>query len=95
MIRAEHPDHKLAIEEGTEEDWEALLLSSIDDVEVAVTGEIGMVDAEPMVRVEEAGGEQTTYAKVDQAVAKKIVSEHLEKGKKVENIAVGRRKDQE
>lgn len=67
----------------------------IADVEVAVTGEIGMVDAEPMVRVEEAGGEQTTYAKVDAAVAKQIVSEHLEKGKKVEGSAVGRVKGQE
>ena len=62
---------------------------------IAVTGEIGMVDAEPMVRVEEAGGEQTTYAKVDTTVAKKIVSEHLEKGKKVEGSAVGRVKGQE
>lgn len=67
----------------------------IDTVEVAVTGEIGMVDSEPMVRVEEAGGEQTTYAKVDPAVAKKIVAEHLEKGKKVEGSAVGRAKDKE
>ena len=67
----------------------------IDSVEVAVTGEIGMVDSEPMVRVEEAGGEQTTYAKVDAAVAKKIVAEHLEKGKKVEGSAVGRAKGQE
>ncbi len=67
----------------------------IDSVEVAVTGEIGMVDSEPMVRVEEAGGEQTTYAKVDPAVAKKIVAEHLEKGKKVEGSAVGRVKEQE
>lgn len=67
----------------------------IDSVEVAVTGEIGMVDSEPMVRVEEAGGEQTTYAKVDSAVARKIVAEHLEKGKKVEGSAVGRVKGQE
>ena len=67
----------------------------IDTVEVAVTGEIGMVDSEPMVRVEEVGGEQTTYAKVDSAVAKQIVAQHLEKGKKVEGSAVGRVKDKE
>src|ERR1700693_4104649 len=35
----------------------------IENVEVAVTGEIGLVDAEPMVRVEEASGEKVTYAK--------------------------------
>jgi NADP-reducing hydrogenase subunit HndB len=67
----------------------------LGSVEVAVTGEIGMVDAEPMVRVEEAGGEKTTYAKVDPAVARKIVAEHLEKGKKVESSAVGQAKTQE
>ncbi len=36
FIRAEHPQFKLTLEEGTEEDWESLLLSGNDDVEVAV-----------------------------------------------------------
>lgn len=36
FIRAEHPGFKLTIESGVEEDWESLLLSSNDDVEVAV-----------------------------------------------------------
>jgi len=36
FVRAEHPHFKLTIEEGTEEEWESLLLSSNDDVEVAV-----------------------------------------------------------
>ena len=36
LIRAEHPDYKLTIEEGSEEEWETLLLSSTDDVEVAL-----------------------------------------------------------
>jgi hypothetical protein len=36
FIRAEHPDCKLAIEEGTEEEWETLLLSGNDDVEIAL-----------------------------------------------------------
>ncbi|MBM3860050.1 MAG: (2Fe-2S) ferredoxin domain-containing protein [Verrucomicrobia bacterium] len=67
----------------------------IESVEVAVTGEIGMVDAEPVVRIEEAGGEKTTYAKVNPEVARKIVVEHLEKGKKVESVAVGKVKEQE
>jgi len=35
-IRAEHPDYKLAIEEGREEAWETLLLAGTDGVEVAV-----------------------------------------------------------
>jgi len=35
-IRADHPEYKLTIEGGTEEEWESLLLSGNDDVEVAV-----------------------------------------------------------
>jgi len=36
FVRAEHPQFKLTLEEGTEDDWESLLLSGNDDVEVAV-----------------------------------------------------------
>jgi hypothetical protein len=36
LIRAEHPGFKLTIEEGVEEEWETLLLSSDDEVEVAL-----------------------------------------------------------
>jgi len=36
FVRAEHPHFKLALEEGTEDEWESLLLSGNDDVEVAV-----------------------------------------------------------
>jgi hypothetical protein len=36
FIRSEHPDYKLTLEEGTEDDWEVLLLSGDDEVEVAV-----------------------------------------------------------
>jgi NADP-reducing hydrogenase subunit HndB len=67
----------------------------IDDVEVAVTGEIGLVDAEPVIRVEQASGEKVTYAKVNADAARKIVTEHLEKGKVVEGLAVGKRKEPE
>jgi hypothetical protein len=35
-IASEHPDYKLTLEDGTEEDWESLLLSGNDGVEVAV-----------------------------------------------------------
>jgi len=67
----------------------------LDNVEVAVTGEIGLVDAEPVIRVEEATGEKVTYAKVDPAAARKIVIEHLEKGKVVDGLAVGKAKEPE
>ena len=36
LIQAEHLEYKLTIEEGSEEEWETLLLSSADDVEVAL-----------------------------------------------------------
>lgn len=35
-ITAQHPDFRLSVEEGTEEEWESLLLSGWDQVEVAV-----------------------------------------------------------
>ncbi len=67
----------------------------LDDVEVRVTGEHGLEDIEPVVQVEEAGGEKTTYAKLDTEKAKKIVAEHLQKGRKVDNLAIGRDKKTE
>ena len=67
----------------------------LEDVEVRVAGEVGLEDVEPVVRVEEAGGEETTYARLDTEKAKKIVAEHLEKGKKVENLAIGKEKKPE
>jgi hypothetical protein len=36
LTRSEHPEFKLAIEEGAEEAWETLLLSGNDEVEVAL-----------------------------------------------------------
>jgi hypothetical protein len=35
-LRADHPDFRLTIEEGTEEEWESALLSGTDGVEVAI-----------------------------------------------------------
>ena len=67
----------------------------LDDVEVRVTGEHGLEDIEPVIRIEEASGEETTYARLDAEKARKIVAEHLEKGKKVDNLAVGKQKKAE
>lgn len=36
VLRAVSPDFRLTIESGDEDDWETLLLSSVDEVEVAV-----------------------------------------------------------
>ena len=67
----------------------------LDDVEVRVSGEVGLEDVEPVIRVEETSGEKTTYARLDAEKARKIVAEHLEKGKKVDNLAVGKEKKPE
>lgn len=67
----------------------------LDDVEVRVTGEHGLENVEPVIRVEETSGEETTYAQLDPEKARKIVAEHLEKGRKVENLTVGKAKKTE
>jgi hypothetical protein len=36
FIHSEHPDYRLTLEDGTEDEWESLLLSGNDEVEVAV-----------------------------------------------------------
>lgn len=36
FVRTDHPQFKLTLEEGTEDEWESLLLSGNDEVEVAV-----------------------------------------------------------
>jgi len=36
FIRSAHPDYRLTLEEGTEEEWETALLVGTDEVEVAV-----------------------------------------------------------
>ena len=38
LLSAEHPDYKLTVEEGVEDEWETLLLSSMDEIEVALIG---------------------------------------------------------
>ena len=65
----------------------------IENVEVAVTGEVGLVDAEPVIRIEERSGEKVTYAKVNPDGARKIVTEHLQMGRVVDGLAVGKVKE--
>lgn len=44
FIRAVHPSCKLTIEEGTEENWESLLLSTDDEVEIALLERLPVED---------------------------------------------------
>jgi hypothetical protein len=43
-LRTEHPDYKLTVEDGDEEEWNSLLLSGNDDVEVALLERIPVFD---------------------------------------------------
>ncbi len=47
LIAAEHADFKLTVEEGTEEEWETLLLSGTDEVEVALIERNPVFDGSP------------------------------------------------
>jgi hypothetical protein len=44
FIRTSHPDYTLTIEEGSEEEWETVLLSGNDEVEVAVIERLPVAD---------------------------------------------------
>jgi hypothetical protein len=43
-VQAEHPSFKISVEEGTEEEWEALLLSGDGELEVAVLERNPVID---------------------------------------------------
>ncbi len=47
LIEASHPDFKLTVESGDEEQWETLLLSSSDEVEVALLERNPVTDGSP------------------------------------------------
>ncbi len=61
----------------------------IDDVPVTVTGSLGFDGQEVVMRVESADGEQVTYARLDPEKARKIVSQHIDKGERVKEFIVG------
>jgi hypothetical protein len=44
LIEAEHPDFQLTVEEGSDEEWDTLLLSSKDGVEVALIERHPVID---------------------------------------------------
>ena len=67
----------------------------IEHVEIAVSGEMGLSVAEPIVRVEDKSGEQVTYGNVSPASARTIVAEHLARGRIVSGLAIGKVKHAE
>ena len=60
-----------------------------DKITVTQTGCIGICQYEPVVEIFEDGKEKVTYVKLDADKAKRIVKEHLEGGKPVEEYTIG------
>lgn len=60
----------------------------LNDVSVVQTGCIGVCRLEPIVEVIRPGEEKVTYIKMDAEKAKKIVDEHVAKGKIVDEYVM-------
>jgi len=60
-----------------------------DKVTVTQTGCIGICQYEPVVEIFEDGKEKVTYVKMDADKARRIVKEHLEGCKPVEEYTIG------
>lgn len=61
----------------------------LSNVTVAQTGCIGMCRLEPIVEVLEPGKEKTTYVKMTEEKAKKIIADHIVNGKVVTEYTIG------
>ena len=59
-----------------------------DKVTVTQTGCIGICQYEPVVEIFEDGKDKVTYVKMDADKAKRIVKEHLEGGKPVDEYTI-------
>ncbi|NLT11138.1 MAG: (2Fe-2S) ferredoxin domain-containing protein [Clostridiaceae bacterium] len=67
---------------------EELKLRGVSDINVTMTGCLGLCKYEPMVEVIDAEGTKTTYIKVDSNKAKRIVAEHLVNGQVCEDLTI-------
>ncbi len=60
-----------------------------DKITVTQTGCIGICQYEPVVEVFEDGKDKVTYVKMDADKARRVVKEHLEGGKPVDEYTIG------
>ncbi|NLM43096.1 MAG: (2Fe-2S) ferredoxin domain-containing protein [Clostridiales bacterium] len=63
--------------------------NGLSDVIVAQTGCIGLCKLEPIVEVYKPGEEKVTYVKMNPSKAKRIINEHVMKGKIIQEYTVG------
>ncbi|MGI6123150.1 MAG: (2Fe-2S) ferredoxin domain-containing protein [Acetivibrionales bacterium] len=62
---------------------------NINNVNVTMTGCIGICRLEPVAEIFDANGEKTTYVKLDAEKARRIVAEHIVNQKPVTEFTVG------
>jgi NADP-reducing hydrogenase subunit HndB len=68
---------------------EELKKRNIQDVNVVMTGCIGVCRLEPMVEVYNANGEKVTYVKMDTEKAARVVAEHIINGRVCSDLTIG------
>lgn len=68
---------------------EELKKRNISDVNVTMTGCIGVCRLEPMVEVFEADGTKVTYVKMTAEKAVRIVTEHIVNGRVCSDLTIG------
>lgn len=61
----------------------------IKNAYVTQTGCIGMCKYEPIVEVYDADGTKTTYVKMDEAKAVRVINEHIVNGNVVSELTIG------
>ena len=62
LIRDEHPSCRLSIEEGDEEEWEILLLSGEENLEIALVGQRnGAFSSAPLARTKSRTSSEATF----------------------------------
>lgn len=68
---------------------QALDDAGLTDVAVTATGCAGFCEQEPLVEVDVQGQDPVRYGHVDEAAAKRIVSEHIVGGRKIQELIFG------
>lgn len=65
-----------------------IINQSIDDIEIAQTGCIGICKLEPVVEVYMPGKEKVTYVKVTPTMCRRIIREHIMNGKVIDEYTM-------
>ena len=68
--------------------------AELENVDVTLTGSLGIDDFEPVLRVEHAG-ESVMYGRLTPEAARRIIAEHVCAGRKVERFVIGLPKEKE